>query len=101
MLVTQSRKPHVVLVYSQTAGASSHYSFSSVPLRQLHPRSPITLPIALDKMIFDSQRLIQRFFARAQARRDAFNHPVERAVVEKGTAVPVFAAQGADDSVHG
>ena len=75
--------------------------FSSVSSRQIHTRSPITLPIALDKMVFDSQRLIERFFARAQARWDTLNHSVERAVVEKGTAVPVFAAQGADDSMHG
>ena len=52
-------------------------------------------------MIFDPQRLIESFFAGSQARWDALNHPVERAVVEESTAVPVFAAQGADDSVHG
>ena len=51
-------------------------------------------------MILDSQRLIQRFLARLQTRWNALNQAVERALVEKSTAVPILTAQGADNSMH-
>lgn len=72
----------------------------STTLLQFSPSSPITLTIALEKMILDPQRLIERFFAWLQARRDALNHPIERAFSEKGAAVPISTAQWADDSMH-
>lgn len=72
----------------------------STTLLKFSPSSPITLTIAPDKMIFDPQRLIEGFFAWLQARRNALNHAIERAFIEKGAAVPVSTAQWADDSMH-
>ena len=51
-------------------------------------------------MILDLQRLIEWFFARLQARGNALNHPIELALIEKGTAVPISTTQWADDSMH-
>lgn len=58
-------------------------------LLQFRPSSPITLTISLDKMAFDPQRLIERVFAWLYAGGNALNHPVKRAFIEKGTAVPI------------